>query len=307
MSYGNVKSSSRNRSSNSTNSGIKMDSYASAPMGAAKGSSFFSGGGGSSGGGFFSSLFGSGSSNNNNNNNSGSSEKRTSKNSAASPPMSPLKTAGFSSAGKDQYRSHTEKAQSSQQSSPPPVSNVKKNYEDICSIDAEFLNEREDITYSPKKKKSFEGFSFSPKKNEDFEGFTYSPKKNEASEQADSKQGGEKPDTTKRPFDRFIVLIKANGAFELNIEFVNTSGLKNELNELIAAIPAILRDSSVIDKNAVWATVIALIVFETTFFGLSQEWETLYNKSKKFINSQLKGHNLVLSQLVEQVKQLLRF
>jgi len=114
------------------------------------------------------------------------------------------------------------------------------------------------------------------------------------------------PQTNQRPLDKFIFLQSANGAFRLNAEFISSAGLKNDLKELIN-LPEILKDSPIKDKNEVWATVIALVVFEKAFNDLRDEWELLYEKCKKYVNSQLKGYNVPLSQLQELANILLRF
>jgi hypothetical protein len=47
--------------------------------------------------------------------------------------------------------------------------------------------------------------------------------------------------------------------------------------------------------------------FEKAFNDLRDEWELLYEKCKKYVNSQLKGYNVPLSQLQELANILLRF
>jgi len=107
-----------------------------------------------------------------------------------------------------------------------------------------------------------------------------------------------------RPFDLFILQQNASGGFKITEEFISSAGIKNNLQELMV-LPSILENSEVMDKDMVWATVIALVVFEKAFKVLEDEWELIYNKSKKFINSKLSGHNITLSILIELVHLLL--
>jgi len=113
--------------------------------------------------------------------------------------------------------------------------------------------------------------------------------------------------TQTRPFDVFVVQQNAKGDFKLNSEFISSAGLKNNLNELVSNMPSILIGSSVSDKTAVWATVIALVVFEITFSDLRDEWELIYEKSKKFVTSQLKGLHITLPLLQEAAKKILKW
>jgi len=67
------------------------------------------------------------------------------------------------------------------------------------------------------------------------------------------------------PLDIFIYQQNANGGFMINNQFISSSGIKNNQKDLTAAIPEILKSSEVKDKEIVWVTVIALVVFERRF------------------------------------------
>jgi len=110
-----------------------------------------------------------------------------------------------------------------------------------------------------------------------------------------------------RPLDVFVFQQNANGAFSFTPDFISSAGLKNSIPELTSSIPSLLQQSQVVDKVTVWATVIALVVFQRQFQDLKDEWELIFDKSKKFILSKLKGHNITLAQLEENAKSLLKF
>jgi len=114
--------------------------------------------------------------------------------------------------------------------------------------------------------------------------------------------------TQTRPLDIFVYQQNASGAFSLTDKFLSSAGIKNNLKELISACPAITDSHlTILDKEMVWATVIALVVFERTFNDLKDEWELIYEKSKKWINSRLKGGHTTLSQLLEHAKAVINF
>jgi len=97
----------------------------------------------------------------------------------------------------------------------------------------------------------------------------------------------------------------ARGGFSLTVEFISAAALSNTLQELTDALPSILQNTLITEKEMIWATVIALVVFERTFKDLKDEWELLYEKSLKWANSKLKGHNIDLNQLLEIGKKIL--
>jgi len=110
-----------------------------------------------------------------------------------------------------------------------------------------------------------------------------------------------------RPLDIFVFYQNASGAFDLTPEFITAASLSNTLSELNNGIPQKLQSSTVSDKTTVWITVIALVVFETTFISYRDEWELIYLKARKYINAQLKDQSITLQELLQSAKQLLKF
>jgi hypothetical protein len=108
-----------------------------------------------------------------------------------------------------------------------------------------------------------------------------------------------------RPLDIFVFQQNASGGFTITQEFISSAGIKNDLHEL-TLLPSLLANSQVTDKEMVWATVIALVVFERSFNDFRDEWELIYEKSKKFINSKILPHKITLSSLIDLVKDLLK-
>jgi len=108
-----------------------------------------------------------------------------------------------------------------------------------------------------------------------------------------------------RPLDIIVMHQNARGGFSLTAEFISAAALSNTLQELTDALPSILQNTLITEKEMIWATVIALVVFEITFKDLKDEWELLSEKSIKWLNSKLKGHNIDLNQLLEIGKKIL--
>jgi len=116
--------------------------------------------------------------------------------------------------------------------------------------------------------------------------------------------------TQTRPLDTFILQLNANGSFILDETFVRAAGISNTIQSLLDGMPQELKDAQEYDaevKLAIWATVIALIVFEQKFTSLKEEWELMSDKSRKFVIGQLKKSKIDITILTTAANTLVKF
>lgn len=91
------------------------------------------------------------------------------------------------------------------------------------------------------------------------------------------------PNTQQRPMDRLILLQRANGSFPL-VELAEA--IQQSAATLQSKLPEILKHSA--QAETLWATALALVIFETRYIELKDEWELLATKARKFLERELK-------------------